>query len=121
MTVAIGPIIMIGMADNHTNVSPMRLTPAVAEKRIREAAKDSQNVILGNHARERMAERDIFDVDVFRTLRTGHVDDQPEKTEQGEWKCKATLKIRGGRTAGVVVIILISGKLFVKTVEWENL
>lgn len=112
---------MIGMADNHTNVSPMRLTAAVAEKRIREIAQVTENVILGKHARERMQEREIFDVDVFRVLRTGYVDDPPVKTEKDEWKCKVVLKIRGGRTAGVVTILMHNGKLFVKTVEWENL
>lgn len=99
----------------------MRLTAAAAEKRIREIAVVSENVILGTHARERMEEREIFDVDVFRVLRNGFVDDAPEKTAQDEWKCKVTLKIRGGRTAGVVTVILHNGKLFVKTVEWENL
>lgn len=99
----------------------MRLTAAVAEARIRMIAQDSENVILGTHARQRMREREIFDVDVFRTLRQGYVDEPPELTEQNEWKCKITLKIRGGRTAGVVTIILHNGKLFVKTVEWERL
>lgn len=68
-----------------------------------------------------MAEREIFDVDVLRVLRSGYVDEPPEQTAKNEWKCKVTLKIRGGRTAGVVTIILQSGKLFVKTVEWEDL
>ena len=104
-----------------SNVTEMRLTSSIAEKRIREIALVTENVILGTHARERMREREIFDVDVFRVLRKGYVDDPPEKTVQDEWKCKITLKIRGGRTAGVVTIILQNGKLFVKTVEWENL
>jgi hypothetical protein len=121
LTGCVRPIIMIVVADNYAIAAPMRLTAAVAEKRIREIALVSENVILSTHARKRMVERDIFDVDVFRILKNGHVDDEPEKTEQGEWKCKVTLKIRGGRTAGVVTIILCSGKLFVKTVEWENL
>lgn len=99
----------------------MRLTAAIAEKRIRQIALISENVILGAHALERMEEREIHDVDVFRVLRGGYVDEAPEKTAQDEWKCKMTLKIRGGRTAGVVTIILQNGKLFVKTVEWENL
>jgi Domain of unknown function (DUF4258) len=99
----------------------MRLTAAVAQKRIREIAQITENVILGTHARERMHEREIFDVDVFRVLREGYVDDAPELTERNEWKCKVTLKIRGGRAAGIVTIILHNGKLFVKTVEWENL
>lgn len=93
----------------------------IAEKRIQQIALVTENVILGHHALERMAEREIFDVDVFRVLRSGYVDDPPEQTAKDEWKCKVTLKIRGGRTAGVVTIILHSGKLFVKTVEWEDL
>lgn len=111
---------MIGMSEDQTNISPMRLTAAIAEKRIHEMAALTKNVIFGRHARERMVEREIFDVDVLRVLRTGHVDEPPELTEHNEWKCKVTLKIRGGRTAGVVTIILHNGKLFLKTVEWED-
>jgi|SRR4051812_25711252 hypothetical protein len=113
---------MIGMSDEKSSVTPMRLTAAIAQARIQAAAKVTANVKLSFHAREQMATREIFDVDVFRVLRTGFVDNPPEQTEfEGEWKCKITLKIRGGRTAGVVVIILPNGKLFVKTVEWEDL
>jgi hypothetical protein len=112
---------MIGMSNGSSNVTSMRLTAAVAQTRIRETAKVSENVILGKHARERMAEREIFDVDVLRVLRGGFVDEAPTKTDQGEWKCKVTLKILGGRTAGVITIILHNSKLFVKTVEWEDL
>lgn len=104
-----------------TNVAEMRLTVGVAQSRIRKIAEHSENVILGNHARERMAEREILDVDVFRVLRQGSIEGNPEKTERDEWKCKVTLKIRGGRSAGVITVILHNGKLFVKTVEWENL
>jgi Domain of unknown function (DUF4258) len=112
---------MIGQSEDKKNVTVMRLTVAVAQKRIREIAQKTENVILGTHARERMSEREIFDVDVFRVLREGYVDDAPELTERNEWKCKIALKIKGGRTAGIVTIILHNGKLFVKTVEWENL
>ena len=109
------------MPESKNVVTVMRLTAGVAEKRIREIAQVSENVILGAHARQRMIERELFDGDVFRVLRQGHVDDAPELTTSKEWKCKITMKIRGGRTAGVVTIILHNGKLFVKTVEWENL
>lgn len=115
------PIIMIGMAENRTNISRMRLTAAVAEKRIREIAQVTENVILGTHALERMLEREIFDADVYRVLRTGYVDEAPVQATNGEWKCKVVRKIRGDRSAGVVTIILLNGKLFVKTVEWEDL
>ena len=98
-----------------------RLTAVNAQKRIREIAQATENVILGMHARQRMVEREIFDVDVFKVLRSGFVDDAPELTDRNEWQCKVTLKIRGGRTAGVITIILREGRLFVKTVEWEDL
>lgn len=112
---------MIGMAEPpKSNVAEMRLTTGVAQSRIRKIAENSDGVILGNHARDRMVEREILDIDVFRVLRNGYVNDQPELTDFKEWKCKIVLKIRGSRTAGVVVVLLHSGKLFVKTVEWES-
>jgi hypothetical protein len=101
-------------------ISLFRLTPSVAEKRIREAAQDSDNVIWGDHALERMDERGITDVQVLDTLRTGMVFDLPEQTELGEWKCKIVKELRGRRKAGVVTIILLNGRLFIKTAEWED-
>ncbi|MEX2647742.1 MAG: DUF4258 domain-containing protein [Alphaproteobacteria bacterium] len=97
------------------------MTPAVAERRIRAIALDSGTVIFSQHAGERMAERDIFDFDVLRILREGSIRGDPEATERGEWQCKMVRKLRGGREAGVVTIIFHGGKLFVKTVEWEDL
>ncbi len=112
---------MIGMFQGEKKiVTAMRLTASVAQKRIRELAQVTENVIFGPHARQRMKEREIFDVDVLRVLRNGFVDEAPEMTERGEWKCKITLKIRGGRNAGVVTIFLHNGRLFIKTVEWED-
>ena len=102
-------------------VAPLRFTAASAEKVIHQTARSADNIIFGNHAMQRMSEREIFAVDVLRILRTGWVDDQPELTVSGEWKCKITLEIKQGRTAGVVTIILSNDMLFVKTVEWEDI
>lgn len=99
----------------------LRLTAAGAEELIRQSAQDADNVIFGNHGMERMSEREMFTTDVLRILRTGWVDDEPEITDSGEWKCKITLDIKRGRTAGVVTIIMHSDMLFVKTVEWEDI
>lgn len=77
-------------------------------------------MIFGDHARERMLEREITDIDVFRVLRTGGIVDAPEPAEPGEWKCKIVQRVRGGREVGVVAIILLGKKLFIKTVEWED-
>jgi hypothetical protein len=102
-------------------VARLNFTAAAAEKVIRQSAQDADNVILGKHAMERMSERGIFTIDVLRILRTGWVDDEPEHTESGEWKCKITLGTNRGRTAGVVTIIMQNNMLFVKTVEWEDI
>ena len=62
---------MIGMPgfqapNSRLKLSEMRLTSAGAEKRIKKIALITENVILGTHALERMAERGIDDIDVFR-------------------------------------------------------
>jgi len=102
-------------------VARLKLTAAGAEKVIRQSAQDANNIIFGNHAMERMNEREIFTTDVVRILRTGWVDDEPEYADSGEWKCKITLDIKRGRTAGAVTIIMHNDMLFVKTVEWEDI
>jgi hypothetical protein len=101
-------------------VTAYRMTAAIAEKRIRAAAANSDNVIISFHALDRMEQRDIFDVQVFEILRTGIVVENPELTEYNEWKCKVLKKLRGARAAGVITVIMQTGKLFIKTVEWED-
>jgi Domain of unknown function (DUF4258) len=102
-------------------VSAFRLTCSVAEKRIHETASITERIIWGEHALKRMDERGITDVQVLEILRTGMVVDQPAKTERDEWQCKIIKELRGKRKAGVVVIILHKGRLFLKTVEWEDI
>jgi hypothetical protein len=101
-------------------VTNFRLTAREAERRIHKTAEKTEYVIFGDHALERMDERNITDAQVYEVLRTGHVTEQPALTELGEWKCKVTKGLRGGREVGVITIILKNGKLFVKTVEWED-
>jgi len=98
---------------------PMR--HKTAQEIVRRQAADSSNVILGDHARERMQERDISDIEVYRVLREGEIEGEPEKTEQGEWKVKVCKRLKGNRDAGVVTIILRDERLFVMTVEWEDI
>jgi hypothetical protein len=102
-------------------VTRYRLTPALAEQRVRKFAEASETIAWSSHALRRMNEREIFDVDVLRTLRCGMISGEPEGTAMGEWKCKMVHRLRGTREAGVVIIILKRGGLFIKTVEWEDL
>jgi hypothetical protein len=102
-------------------ITPYRLTAAVARKRIHAIAVDTGKIKWSFHALGRMEERGIFDVDVLAVLRTGTVAGSPELTPLGEWRCKMVRQIRGSREAGVITLILKSGCLFIKTVEWEDL
>lgn len=103
-----------------SNVTDFRLTTAEAARRINNLAKKSENIILGDHALERMDERGITDAQVFEVLKRGRVVDPPEQTTFGEWKCKIIEQLRGGRAVGVVTVFLKNGRLFIKTVEWED-
>jgi hypothetical protein len=67
-----------------------------------------------------MEERGITDAQVYEVLRKGNVMEPPAPAEPGEWKCKIVKELRGGREIGVVTIFLKNGKLFIKTVEWED-
>ncbi len=77
--------------------------------------------MLSLHAQERGPEREIFDHDVLVILRKGSIKGPVTVTKYGEWKCKIVWRLRGNRDAGVVVVIQPSDRLFVKTVEWEDL
>lgn len=108
------------MADED-KVTGVRLTRKVAQRRIREIVKVTANVKLTTHAKKRMAERDIIKTEVYRILKNGDIENDPELTERGEWKCKVTLQLRGRRLAGVVAILVNGGKqLVIVTVEWED-
>ena len=97
------------------------MTRSRAQARVRELAQDSSNVILGKHAKDRMLEREITNTDVLRVLRTGTVDEGPSLTEHNELKVKMVLQIRGAREGGVIAIVLHGDRIFVKTVEWEDM
>ena len=112
---------MIGMTAEVINFRPRRLRCDEAEKIVQELAERSENVILTDHAKERMGERDILVRDMHRILKTGYVTEDPEQKETGEWTCKITKQLRGNREAGVVTLIQSRGKLLVLTVEWEDL
>ncbi|HXF90178.1 MAG TPA: DUF4258 domain-containing protein [Xanthobacteraceae bacterium] len=98
-----------------------RLTAREATRRIHETAKKTEDVIFGTHALDRMEERSITDAQVYEVLRSGDVLEAPALTKRREWQCKVIKQLRGGRSVGVITIILRTGKLFVKTVEWEDI
>ena len=104
-----------------SQATPFPMRHKQAQEVIRRRAASSSNVIIGDHARDRMCERGISDIEVYRILKCGDVEGEPEKTEQGEWKVKVCMRLKGNRDAGVVTIILVDERLFVMTVEWEDI
>ena len=69
-----------------------------------------------------MEERDISDLQALQVLRTGMIEGAIEAGKhKGEWKCKMVAGIRGRREVGVVTICSNGQRLFVKTVEWEDM
>src|SRR5690242_8359234 len=102
-------------------VRKFRMRPERAQELIRSIAADTSKVIIGDHTKRRMAEREISAIEVYRILQTGHVMEEPSQTDMKEWKCKVVKPIKGNREAGVVTIILRNKMLFAMTVEWEDL
>jgi Domain of unknown function (DUF4258) len=98
------------------------MRPHQAEKLIRQLAANTSNIRWSAHALERMPERGIPDVVAVEVLRTGFVKGEVEPgSNPGEWKAKMSKEVKGRREVGVVTIIVRSERLFVKTVEWEDL
>jgi Domain of unknown function (DUF4258) len=92
------------------------------ERVIREIATADRHVYLGSHTRDRMEERGITRLDAVRVLQRGTISGKVEPgRNRGEWKCKVVARLKGSREIGVVTIVVKERKLFVKTVEWEDL
>jgi Domain of unknown function (DUF4258) len=105
------------------NVVKMRyaFTAEDAQKRVREIAWESKQVIWTDHALERMQERGFTLPEVLTSLRGGYVDEPPTEEAYREWKCKVTKNFRG-RTVGVITVVLDQqGQLVIVTVEWEDI
>jgi hypothetical protein len=84
-------------------------------------APHTDKVIFTRHAQERMAERDISDLDVYRVLQRGSIKDSIRQgLKEGEWACKITYKLRGSREIGVATVVIRTEALLVTTVEWED-
>lgn len=102
-------------------VLDLRLRREWVERRVHELAEQGE-VAFGNHALERMEQRDISDIQVVRVLKRGELRGEVEPgSGTGEWKCKVVSLGRGSREIGVVTLLIKNRRLFVKTVEWEDL
>ena len=86
-----------------------------ATEEIRRRAGCSESVIFCDHAREQMQKREIDDIEVFKCLTSGVVNDIPErKTEYSPYRYKMDLT-RGKHSYSVVVELELVGDLLVIT------
>jgi hypothetical protein len=103
-------------------VVQFRPLPAQLLLQVKEIAIDSAKVMFSNHSLDRMEERGITTLDVSRVLKTGDIKgDIIAGKNKGEWKCKITKQMKGNREVGVVTVVKNADRLFIKTVEWEDL
>lgn len=92
------------------------------EQIIRTLAAGRMSPGFSEHALDRMEERGITTLDVVRVLRLGGIKGEVEAGRSaGEWKCKVVAKVKGSREIGVITIVVAQQRLFIKTVEWEDL
>lgn len=95
-----------------------------AERIVRERASDTDNVIIGDHAFERLDERSgcvpILAEDVYEILLKGMIESDPIR-EGDSWKVVVIRRMPGVREAGAVTLFAqCDGTLFVKTVMWMD-
>lgn len=71
---------------NVLQVSFLRCNDAI--ELISNLAKDSKNVRFSKHARDRMLERDVSDIQVIRCLMSGRFEEEPSRSSKGNWSFK---------------------------------
>jgi hypothetical protein len=92
-----------------------------AEQVIRTRANDTDNVIITDHAFDRVENREIIQPDILNILRTGYVIDNPQLAKKGGWEVIVKKKLRGRREAAVVTVIFKeSEKIIIVTVMWVD-
>lgn len=95
-------------------VLPLRLTPAVATRIVREISADTARVAFSPHARSRMSKRRINRTQVFRCLRAGALVEGPYLDIRDYWRC-AFETVTAGDAVKVVVAFNTREMLIVVT------
>lgn len=94
--------------------------PEVLLQLVRFLAAESSQVIITNHAEERMYQRGITSKMLFDTLKKGLICGDIEPAKKGDLKLKLTHKIPNLRHVGVVTVVKREEQLIIVTVEWED-
>ncbi|MDP7221965.1 MAG: DUF4258 domain-containing protein [Alphaproteobacteria bacterium] len=78
-----------------TNALPFNPSAEDMARHINRLAGDSGNVILTDHARERMQERKITFRHIITCLRKGRVIEGPYQEPRGSWRCTMIRAVSG--------------------------
>lgn len=104
------------MADN-SNITPLRMTAARAQKRINELVDVDESVIASEPFWEQALSLDLIDKEVLDVLREGVVTADPTPMGNSQWKCMIGKATKGGRKVVVEVIIWMDNRLILVTLK----
>ena len=87
------------------------------QRTVRHLAGDSGNVIVTDHARQRMAVRDIALDEVLRVLRCGTCDEEPQRGRGSDWRARMVGSATG-REIAVPVALVVEPRGLVVIIAW---
>lgn len=96
-------------------VIPLKLTPHLALKQIRQIASDSGNIIIVKHAKVRQRQRKITRPQIEACLRKGTVEEGPFLNAHGHWQVTLFRHAAGEELHCVVAIDWPSKAIVVTT------
>ena len=102
--------------DANENVIVLRGSRQWFQRTVRDLASDSGTVIVVDHARQRMALRDIGLDEVLRVLRCGTCEDEPQQGHGSDWRAKMVGSATGREI--VVAVAVTSKRELVVVTAW---
>jgi len=101
-------------------IVPLRLTIAVATRRIHAIANNAGGIALGDGLREAMAAIDFTHPALALFLSTAKVagDPQPVDVMPGGWRCRLEGLVKSVNAGARATVVLYSGKVLVEEVAW---
>lgn len=96
-----------------------RLLQQQYSKSLRNLSTNTSNIVLTNHAEDRMWERQInFDL-VLKALRTGQVE-YDGIDERGDPTLRASVAVRSRSMSVICALVIRQGRILVITAMWDD-
>ncbi|MDO8907320.1 MAG: DUF4258 domain-containing protein [Pseudohongiella sp.] len=118
LTIHSQPIIIMGM----TNPTPIpAINKYTVARAIKAAAEQSENIIITNHAKQRMIERGITRSEVNRCLRHGQQQGKGFINDKSNWQVELLHTVAGRRLAVQAVLIEEERRTVIVVTTWRIL